>query len=346
MSEANQSGAIDFGTIFESKFEIDQPEQEETPELEESEEIETEDEIAEEIDEEEAEEEADEEETEEPEFQSTTDLAEALELSEDEFKGKIKTKIKVDGVETEVTLAELTQGYQRDADYRRKTMELADNKRQLEEYSKSKRQEIDQTLEIATNLVKQSEDMILSEFNAIDWNDLRYNDPGEYAAKLADYQTKWQQVQSAKTYMDTTKGQLLEQEAKDRETQLNEYARTEYDKLTGFIPEWKDFEKYKSGITEAASFLKSTYGYNENEANIALLDHRVALLVRDAMRRPKGDIKAEIAQKKVQNKPKFLKPGRKQTKQEIKADQRSKLKSKAKNGDRDAVAALIASANI
>lgn len=350
MESANQTGAVDIGELIASRLELEQPEQDETPELEEEVEEESEEIEEETIDEDEpddeAEEEAEEEEPEDPEFQSIDDLAEALELSVDDFKGKIKAKIKVDGVETEISLAELTNGYQRDADYRRKTMELAESKREHEEFSKAKRQELEQNIQIATNLVTQAEQALLAEYNAVDWNDLRYTDPGEYAAKLQEYQTRYQGIQQAKEISTQTQQQLTQEQAAEQDKQLTEYAKSEYDKLTEFIPEWKDFEKYKSGITDAASFLKSTYGYNENEANIALLDHRVALLVRDAMKRPAGDIKAEIAKKKVAKKPKFLKPGRKQTKQEIKADQRSKLKEKAKSGDRDSIAALIASANI
>jgi len=40
--------------------------------------------------------------------------------------------VKVDGAESEVTLSELQQGYQRQADYTRKTQELASERQRLE----------------------------------------------------------------------------------------------------------------------------------------------------------------------------------------------------------------------
>jgi len=41
--------------------------------------------------------------------------------------------VKVDGSESEVTLSELQQGYQRQADYTRKTQELASERQRLEQ---------------------------------------------------------------------------------------------------------------------------------------------------------------------------------------------------------------------
>ena len=41
--------------------------------------------------------------------------------------------VKVDGAESEVTLSELQQGYQRQADYTRKTQELASERQRLEQ---------------------------------------------------------------------------------------------------------------------------------------------------------------------------------------------------------------------
>ena len=55
------------------------------------------------------------------------------EVSEEAQEEEAKYQIKVNGKPVEVTLDELMSGYQRDSDYRRKTMELADERRLLEE---------------------------------------------------------------------------------------------------------------------------------------------------------------------------------------------------------------------
>src|SRR5262245_6426908 len=55
-------------------------------------------------------------------------------------------RVKVDGEEAEVPLRELVQGYQRGADYTRKTMRLADERREVEQL----RAQVDDELAAAT----------------------------------------------------------------------------------------------------------------------------------------------------------------------------------------------------
>ena len=72
--------------------------------------------------------------------------------SEEAQEEEAKYEIKVNGKPVEVTLDELMSGYQRDADYRRKTMELADERRLLEEEVNRAKSESDAVAKLRQDL--------------------------------------------------------------------------------------------------------------------------------------------------------------------------------------------------
>jgi hypothetical protein len=105
--------------------------------------------------------------------------------------------VKVDGDEFEVTLDELRDGYQRQADYTRKSQSLAEQRKAYEanlQAVQNERQQYSQVLE----QMSQNQNYELQRFENIDWKELKDDDPMDYMEKRLEYQ-----------------------EAKDRVTQLN-----------------------------------------------------------------------------------------------------------------------------
>ena len=62
--------------------------------------------------------------------------------------------VKVDGKDTEVTLDELLAGYSRHSDYTRKTQQLSEDRKQLEEYAGRYVQEMANTIQVREQYVK------------------------------------------------------------------------------------------------------------------------------------------------------------------------------------------------
>ena len=192
-----EAAAESFVSLLEPD-EVQEAPQETTEEVsEEVTETESDDEevIQEETEEESEEVDEPEEETQQEKFERLTEIAEALEMSPEEFAASIKTSVKVNGEEMEVSLAELQKGYQMESDYRQKTAALAEQRKAFEEQTQAKLQEISQNVEQSTSIVDMIEQQIVNEYEGIDWNALRAQSPADYAAARQDYADRLQQVQ-------------------------------------------------------------------------------------------------------------------------------------------------------
>ena len=91
--------------------------------------------------------------------------------------------MKVAGQEFEVTLDELRNGYSRDADYRRKTEELSNDRKNFHSQSEKQRQDYSQKLKEVNELMSVAQEQINSEISSADLEALYDEDPAQ-AAKI------------------------------------------------------------------------------------------------------------------------------------------------------------------
>lgn len=260
---------------------------------------------------------------EEPSYQSLDDFAEALEMSVDDLLLTVKGKVKVNGEVSEVSLKELTDGYQRETDYRRKTMELADQRREFEALSQAKKTEFEQGISYVTELVHHAADSLMHEYQNVNWQQLREEDPAEYSAKLQDFNIKKSRLDQIWN-ANQAKAQQLEQEKAEKAA--SERQKKVADEMQLFLaakPELSDPSKFQAKQGEIVTFLKAQYGFDDAAIN-DITDHKILLLAMDAMnaKQQKSDI--DIAKKKLKPLPKLIKPGVKESKA-----QRNQSKSEA-----------------
>jgi len=270
-------------------------------------------------------------------FESVDDLASALDMSVEDFANAIKTKIKIDGQESEITLAELRAGYQKDADYRRKTAEVAEQRRTLEQYGEQSKAEIQNRLGQVNALVDNLQNQILGEFQTIDWNSLRANNPGEYAARLQEFQSRQLQLEQIKGTSQQEAQRLAQEQQEKQKGSYQAYVQQETEALMTAIPAWRDVEVAKAETSQLATFLKDR-GFNESEIGNAA-DHRIIKLAYDLMKVDTVKQTAEVVKNKIKNLPKLVKPGAKQTNST--ADREKDLKAKIKKGDSNAMHELL-----
>lgn len=296
---------MDDDTVIESS--IENPETEEVeeevvePEAELStEEGEVEEEVVEEkeekenAEEEEAEQEA---EPEEIELDSLTDLAEHFEIDPDSLEG-LKVKIKVNGEETEVPLAELRNGYQREADYSRKTQEVAEQRKAVESEFVALQAERAQHIQAIDQLgwvLRQS-------IEGADFEELRESDPAEYAARMEDRRQKIEHFQR----MGQQREALAAQEQALQQEQLQERLNVEDKLLLDALPEWKDESKRREGSQRVSSYL-ADLGFAAEEIN-NVVDHRLITLAEKARQFDELKKQAPVVKKKVIKTPKLQKP--------------------------------------
>jgi len=205
-------------------------------------------------------------------------------------------RVKVQGQELEVSLDELKAGYSRDSDYRQKTHTLGLEKKDLEAEKGGLRQTYDTRLSELNDMIATADGFIRQQQGSKDLQKLYDEDPT--AAARLDYQLREQERQ-----LDGMKSKAQEAYRK----QYDDYVTAQRDLAAAKIPEYSDPNKTDQFKTNMRTTLRS-YGFNDGEIG-SLADHRMLMVIRDAMSYKSVKDKRPIAQKKVANAPRVVKSG-------------------------------------
>ena len=288
--------------------------EEQTEEVEEVEETETEPEVEEEV---EAEEEVEEEsEVEEPE----------------EVEEEQTFTIKAAGEEKEVTLDELKKSYQLGSDYTKKTQEVAEQRKVIEQEAKAiiearkVRDEYSQKLKAVENYLLSNND------TPEDLAAMSENDPIGYAKVVADMTLKKEHLQSVQAEQQ----RLAQQQQSDRAAQLEQFVQEEAQKLAESLPEFSDKAKGEQVRNDIRSYGKKV-GFTDEELS-QVYDSRHVLVLHKAAQYDKLMAGKAGVKKKVAKAPKTVKSGAK-VKQNVTDIQKKQLKKLQQTGSaRDAAA--------
>lgn len=243
------------------------------------------------------------EETEEVE-DSDSDEENDKEEATQELPEDLTVKVKVDGQEVEVTLAELRNGYSRTADYTRKATALAEQRKAFEAEAEAIRAERAQYAQMLPILQQQIQQQNAAE---PDWDTLYDEDPIE-AARLERHwrRTKEEQTQRLMA-IQAEQQRLAEEEAKQRTQHMQAVVEAERARLPEVIPEWKDQATMMKEAQELREWATSN-GLTEQDINSLTQAAHIAL-VRKAMLYDKGVRNVEKAKQPVKQKARVVRPG-------------------------------------
>ncbi len=291
----------------------------------------------------EEEETTDEDETEET-WGSALDLNDdSISLDDDgNFKGVIT---KVDGVTETVSLKDLVSGFQNNKFNTHKSQSLSEEKKLFDEEKIQLTSEYNQRLDSVTSLADYLSKKITGNYEEIDWQQLRIEDPAEYAAKRQDFASQAQELQQLQGALNSERTAQQEEMGKKGLELRQTYLKDEFEKVLVNNPTWRDETVFNSTMTEMKTFLSDSYGFNDNDfATVA--DSRLFELMKDAKSYRDGKLSTD---KKTKNKkvPKFQKSTKRRVaKKTTKLDTLTK-RAKASSGDNrriaetDAVAELL-----
>ena len=262
------------------------------------------------------------EETEEVEVAEATD-----EAQEDinESSEEPTYQVKVSGQTMEVTLDELLQGYQREADYTRSKQDLSLEKSRLDQTLQQSQTEINQKLAKLNELNNSAQSQLQAEYANIDFEKLYEDDPAE-ASKL-EHKMRRRAENLQRIQYETQQAQNVE---------LQKFIQGEQSKVMSLVPEFNDPAKASKLKSDMKVYLTNV-GYNDQEIN-TIYDSRQVLLIRDALAYDKIRRANPKIKKKIANAPKVVKGGSTKTKGEQQARLRNeKLNRLKKTGNiRDA----------
>jgi hypothetical protein len=218
-----------------------------------------------------------------------------------EEQPKPKYKAKVDGEEIEVDIDELVNGYQRTADYTKKSQALAEQRKAIEaervhlEQVKQERQAYAQKL--------QALDQFLTQQNkGEDLEALKETDPIGYAVKVAERTEREKQLAVVRAEQQ----RIAQQQQAEQQQSLQNHLKSEAEKLNSAIPELSTpkGDEIRKQIREYAK----SQGWSDQELS-SVYDHRAVLTLYKAMKFEQLQKSKPEIQKKVSQAPKMLKSG-------------------------------------
>jgi hypothetical protein len=250
---------------------------------------------------------------------------------EDEYE-----TVLVDGQEVQVTREELKKGYQRQADYTRKTQEVAEQRKQAEQ----ERQQLTQQYQTLAERAREYEQALHQSMEQEpDWQRLWQEDPDEYNRQRWEWQDRKERLQRAQQ----ERQEAERQQQAERQRQFQQRVQQEHEKLVNErLPHWQDPDKAKQEKQDVMTYAKQL-GYSDQELQY-IADSRAVEALYKAMKYDELQSKKPAAKKKAAKAPKPAKSGQPGTRKDTRAREQEQLNKRlSKTGRKeDAVELLMA----
>ena len=183
-------------------------------------------------------------------------------------------RVTVDGEEIEVTQDELINGYSRQQDYTRKTQELANQRKTIEQQA----QELAQRDAIYAELLPKMEAQLKGELvNEPDWDTLYDDDPIAYVREKQLWDEKVRKLES----VNAEQQRLQQENLVQQQQQIEQLVQYSQQKLLEIIPEWKTQEVAQKEKAAIRDYAVNELGYSEQEI-AQVYDYRALLGLRNA----------------------------------------------------------------
>lgn len=207
----------------------------------------------------------------------TTDAA-----SEQEEAEPADYEVTVDGESQKVTRSELIKGYQRQADYTKKTQAAAELRKQAE----TKLSQADAAIQVIGDIESEVNALIMGDVKNIDWDELRVNDTAEFLRLKEVVAGREKTLSDLKAKRD----QLIQQKTVAEGSALH--------KALG----WSDAAKRQADIDQITGYMQEQ-GITEQ-----VTSHKLMLAIAEAAKYRKLQLDKVEVLKEVKTAPKTTKP--------------------------------------
>lgn len=184
--------------------------------------------------------------------------------------------VKIDGKEEQIPLKEAIAGYQRQADYSRKTAQVSEMRKQIEAEAQQVQMERVQYAQLLSALQQQLATSVQQE---PDWEKLYSEDPLEYVRQKDIHRERQERLQAANVEQQRVMALMQQQQV----MQLQEVVKQGREKLTEAIPAWKDKTKWEADRMKLRTYAVEKLGYSEQEIS-QVYDPRAVLALYRSMR--------------------------------------------------------------
>lgn len=259
------------------------------------------------------------------------DLGEEYEEAEqDEAQPEPQYKVKVDGIETEVTLDELQRGYSGQKYIQKGMAENAETKKSLEQAQ----QQVTQERQMLMQMIQQVQNgnvPIIPEYPS---EELRASDPLGFLEKEAEYRRAVEKRQQ----FDQQVQIQAQQEAHQRQQQHNQFLEQQAQRLTEWMPEFADPEKRNVFIQDMSAKAKKHYDLTDEQIGTVKTAEEVRIL-NDALKWRELQANKGKAQEKAEGARPVVKPAAKRAASSGRVSRAKKAEANMRaKGDLDSVA--------
>lgn len=200
--------------------------------------------------------------------------------------------VTVDGKPLQVTKDELLKSYSRQADYTRKTQELAEQRKAHEAESTAAR---DERKRLAASLTQLETALKQVTPKEPDWTVARATmEPAEFAAEYAAWSQHKEEMKALKAEREAAEAAVRADDEKAFRTHIAEQNRL----LTEALPELKDPEKSKTLRSEFVAAAESV-GFTKADVE-GITDHRLMLLLSKAAKYDKAQKARPAIQQRIE----------------------------------------------
>lgn len=222
-----------------------------------------------------------------------------------------------------LSLKELQQGYLRQADYTRKTQELAKQRDELPKVTAKQVQELgDAYAKRLSELNAFVSKVFAPELQNVDWNRLSTEDPFEYIKLQNRRQQVVEMIDLVKKEQDAASTKLAQEQQSKKASEWQKSLEVLTKDIPNFGPE------IVKGLVETGR----SYGFTDEDM-AEWRDHRLLKMVYDIGNRKQIESKRPEVEKKVAVVTKILKPGAKQASRSSYDQARQQLRKTGKPAD-------------
>ena len=220
-----------------------------------------------------------------------TEETETLDDEQDEIEEQNEPQlyaVKINGEDVEVTIDELQSSYSRQADYTRKTQELAQQRKTVEE----QQSEVAKNEAIYKELLPKMEAALSESLgDEPNWETLYSNDPIGYVRERDLWNEKQQKLQA----VQAEQTRLQEEDQVKQQEQIQKYMQYGEKQILNHVPEWKDNTIQQEEKLAIRDHAINDLGFTAEEIN-QVYDYRLLMGLRNSWMQNK-------TQKAVKKKP-------------------------------------------
>lgn len=252
---------------------------------------------------------------------SLRELADTLGAEEADLYSALRIPVtNADGTKGEVTLSEWKDAYQAHHHYRQEEAAVKEARATFQQEQTEARAKIEAQIQEAAGVLQVAERHLMGDVERVNWDNLRDEDPAEYAVRRQEYTERANELQRAKgELLQQAERYQAEQEANASRQQIERLA-AEREALLVAFPEWRDEKKRTAAQSQIREFL-GREGFTQEEIG-SFVDHRAVKLIEMARKWHEHVTNGGAVKRKVLKvaKKKPLKPGAAQSRSDIAQD--------------------------